>query len=77
MNIDLIFRKDKLDTNNLIDYSDSDFADLKNKRHFIEDYIFILIEEIIFHLSKRQLIIALSSCEVEYMILSEIEKKII
>jgi hypothetical protein len=77
MNIDLTFQKNELDTNDLIDYSDSNFAELKDKRHFIVDYIFILIEEVISHSLKRQLIITLSSCEAEYMTLSEIEKKII
>jgi hypothetical protein len=77
MNIDLIFRKNEPDTDNLTSYSDSDFAELKDKRHSIESYIFILIEEVISHSLKRQSIIALSSCEVEYMTLSKTEKEVI
>jgi hypothetical protein len=77
MNINLTFQKDELDTNDLINYSDSNFLELKDKRHFMKNYIFILIEEVISYSSKKQSIIALSSCEAEYMTLSEIEKKII
>jgi hypothetical protein len=77
MNIDLIFRKNELDTNDLTSYNDFDFAELKNKIHSIKSYIFILIEKVISHSLKKQSIIALSSCEVEYMTLSKTEKEII
>jgi hypothetical protein len=77
-NVDLTFeRLNDQHSDDLIDYSDSDFAELKDKRHSIEDYVFILVEEIISHSFKQQLIIALSFCEIEYMILSKTAKKVI
>ncbi len=61
----------------LIDYSDSDFARLKDKRHSIDEYVFMLVDEAISHSSKQQQTIALSSCEAEYMILSKAAKEAI
>ena len=72
MNVELIFRKNESD--HLIDYNDSDFVELKDTRHSTEAYIFTLAEEVISHSSKRQSIIALSSCEIEYMTLFEVDK---
>ncbi len=40
--------------NNLVNYSDSDFAELKDKRHSIDEYVLMLVEEAIFHSSKQQ-----------------------
>ncbi len=74
-NIDLTFRKQSED--DLIDYSDSDFAELKYKRHSIDKYVFMLVDETIFHSSKQQQTIALSSCEIEYMTLSKVAKEVI
>jgi hypothetical protein len=73
INVDLTFNQ----SDDLIDYNDSDFVELKDKRHSTEDYVFILVEETISHSSKQQLIIVLSSCEIEYMILSKTAKKAI
>jgi hypothetical protein len=73
INADLTFNQ----SNDLIDYSDSDFVELKDKRHSTEDYVFMLADEAISHSSKQQLIIALSSCEIEYMILSKTAKEAI
>ncbi len=61
----------------LIDYSDSDFVELKDKRHSTKEYTFMLADETITHSSKQQLIIVLSSCEIEYMTLSKTAKKAI
>jgi hypothetical protein len=80
INVDLIFERSndqQSEISDLIDYSDSDFVKLKDKRHSTEDYVFILIDKVISHLFKQQLIIALSSCEIEYMILFETAKKAI
>jgi hypothetical protein len=78
INVDLIFeRSNDQHSDDLTDYSDSDFVELKDKRHSTEDYLFMLIDEAISHSSKQQLIIALSSCEVEYMILSKAAKEAI
>jgi hypothetical protein len=78
INVDLIFeRSNDQHSSDLIDYSDSGFAELKDKRHSIEDYVFMLAEDAISHSFKQQFIIALSSCEVEYMILFETAKEAI
>jgi hypothetical protein len=80
INVDLTFKRSEnqqSENSHLIDYSDSDFVELKDKRHSIEDYVLILIKEVISHSSKQQLIIALSSCEIEYMILSKTAKEAI
>jgi hypothetical protein len=61
----------------LIDYSDSDFAELKDKRHSIDEYVFMLVDEAIFYSSKQQQTIALSSCEIKYMTLSKAAKEAI
>jgi hypothetical protein len=76
INVGLTFNKQS-ENSDLIDYSDSDFAGLKDKRHSTRDYIFMLADDAISHSSKQQFIIALSSCEAEYMVLSEAAKKAI
>jgi hypothetical protein len=80
INVDLIFEQseDQQSINSdLTDYSDSDFADLKDKRHSTREYVFMLVDETIIHSSKQQLIIVLSSCEIEYMTLSKAAKEAI
>jgi hypothetical protein len=76
INVDLTFNKQS-ENSDLIDYSDSDFVELKDKRHSTEDYLFMLVDETISHSSKQQLIIVLSSCEIEYMTLFETAKEAI
>ncbi len=61
----------------LVGYSDSDFAGLKDKRHSTGGYVFMLAGGSISHSSRQQQIIALSFCEVEYMALSEAAKEAI
>jgi hypothetical protein len=78
INVDLIFkRSNDQHLNDLIDYNNSNFVEYKDKRHSIENYIFMLADEAISHSSKQQFIIALSSCEIEYMILSKTAKEAI
>jgi hypothetical protein len=80
INVDLIFERSndqQSENSDLIGYSDSDFAELKDKRHSTEDYVFMLVGEAIIHSFKQQFIIALSSCEIEYMTLSEAAKEAI
>jgi hypothetical protein len=60
-----------------VSYSDSDFVDLKDKRHSTNEYVFMLVDEAISHSSKQHQMIALSSCEAEYMILSKAAKEAI
>lgn len=67
MDVGLTFRKDGPNTDNLTGYSDSDFTELKDMRHSTVGHIFTLARRVVSHSSKRQPIIALSSCEVEYM----------
>ncbi len=73
INVDLTFNQ----SDDLIDYSDSDFVGLKDKRHSTKLYVFMLIDEAISHFFKQQLIIVLSSCEIEYMTLFEAAKEAI
>jgi hypothetical protein len=40
-------------SNDLVRYNDSDFVDLKNERHLINEYVFILVDEAISHSSKQ------------------------
>jgi hypothetical protein len=60
-----------------VSYSDSDFAGLKDKRHSIDEYVFMLVDEVISHSSKQQQTIALSLCEIEYMTLLKTAKETI
>jgi hypothetical protein len=58
INVDLTFEQSddhvsKDQSNDLIDYSDSDFVDLKGKRHSTREYVFMLIDEAITHSSKQ------------------------
>jgi hypothetical protein len=76
INVDLTFNKQS-ENSDLIGYSDSDFAGLKDKRHSTGSYLFMLVDETISHSSKQQFIIVLSSCEVEYMTLFEAAKEAI
>jgi hypothetical protein len=77
VDFDITFSKNVESEVDLIAYSDSDFADLKNKRHSISEYVMMLINESISHASRRQATITLSSCEIEYIIMTESVKKAI
>jgi hypothetical protein len=78
INVDLTFeRSNDQQSDDLIDYNDSDFVDLKDKRHSTRRYVFMLVDETIIHSSKQQSTIVLSSCETEYMTLSKTAKKAI
>ncbi len=59
----------------VIGYTDSDFAGSKPDRKSTEGYIFMLPEAAISHSSKLQLIVALSICEAEYVVICEAEKE--
>jgi hypothetical protein len=78
INVDLtIERSNDQQLDDLIDYNDSDFVDLKDKRHSTKRYVFMLADETITHSSKQQFIIVLSFCEIEYMTLSKTTKEAI
>jgi len=59
----------------VVKYSDADYNDAVDDRCSIEIWLFLLAEESIFWSVKRQMTSAMSTCEAEYMTLSEIEKK--
>jgi len=59
----------------VVKYSDADYNDAVDDRCSIEIWLFLLAEESIFWSVKRQTTSAMSTCEAEYMTLSEIEKK--
>ncbi len=56
-NVELRFNRDVNNSHlddDLVSYSDSDFADLKDKRHSTDEYVFMLVDEAISHSSKQQ-----------------------
>ena len=66
-NRDIIFDEDDL---KIVDYSDFDWAEDKKERKSILDYVFMLNNDSISWCSKRQITVALSSTEAEYMTLT-------
>ena len=77
LNKSLIFDGSADTSNNVVDYIDADFADIKIERKFTSDYVFMLAEAAISHLFKLQSIIALFTCEAKYIAMCEADKKII
>ena len=61
----------------LINYIDVDWVDDRNTRRSIFEYVFNIESEIINWFFKRQFIVTLSTCEIEYMNQIQIVKKII
>jgi len=59
----------------VVRYSDADYNDAVDDRCSTEAWLFLLAEESIFWSVKRQTTSAMSTCEAEYMTLSEIKKK--
>ena len=77
LNKGLVF-DDFADTpNNVVDYIDIDFAGIKIGRKSTSNYVFLLAEAAISHYSKLQSIIALFTCEAEYVAICKTNKKII
>ena len=77
LDLELIFNDTSKKINNVVDYTDADFADAVDEQRSTEDFIFMLAEECISHQSKQQAVVTLSTCESEYMRMSEAEKKAI
>ena len=71
----LVFRKDTED--DIVGYSDSDYAGTKDGRSSTGDYKFLLAGAPISYRSKLQPTVALSTCEAEYMALTEAAKEAI
>jgi hypothetical protein len=61
--------------NNIIGYSDASYAPFKEDRKSIGAYIFMFNNGAVSWSSKKQSIVALSSCEAEYIALSECAKE--
>ena len=75
LKLEIIFKKNSHD--DLIEYTDSNWAELADKRKSTAVYVFYFVDDSISHCTKQQLIVALSTIEAEYMILSKTEKKAI
>ena len=65
------------DKEDLIKYIDADYAEIIDDRRSIDDYAFFLSENFISWSFKRQNLITQSSCELKYVVLSEIDKEVI
>jgi hypothetical protein len=72
----LTFKKSSI-SDDLIEYSDSNFASYMNDRKFINEYAFLLTEIAISYSFKLQNTVAFSITEVEYMTLCEATKEVI
>lgn len=73
LDVGLVFRKDTED--DIVGYSDSDYAGTKDGRKSTGAYTFMLVGALISHYSKLQPTVALSTCEAEYMVLTEAAKE--
>ena len=70
----LIYRKS---LQSFFEYNDVDWAEDVKIRRFIFDYIFNLNNDVINWFFKRQKIVVLSICEIEYRVQTEIEKEVL
>ena len=61
----------------LIKYTDSNWAELIDKKKSTAVYVFYLVDDSISHCTKQQSIVVLFTIEAEYMIFSKTEKKVI
>lgn len=61
----------------MIGYTDSDFAGSKTNRKSIRGYVFMFVEAAISHSSKLQSIVALSTCKAKYVVMCEVRKEAI
>lgn len=75
LDLGLTFDKKTDMPDNVIGYTDSNFAGLKTDRKLIRDYVFILADVAINHISKLWLIVVLSTYEAEYVIMREVGKE--
>ena len=65
------------ETTRFVNYIDANWADAKDDRRFIEDWLFFMSKDFISWSFKRQNLVTQSSCESKYVALSEAEKKAI
>ena len=71
----LIFDREVDTPDDVIGYTNSDFAKSKPDRKLTGGYVFMLAKAAISHLSKLQLIVALSTYEAEYVAMCEVGKE--
>lgn len=77
LELELMFDREANTLDDMIGYIDSDFTELKTDQKSTRSYIFIFAEAVISHLSKLQLIVALSTCEAKYVTIYEAGKEAI
>ena len=73
LKLGITFRSDA--TDELVRYTDSDWAGLKDRRRSTGGYTLLLSGGPVSHQSKQQMTVALSSTEAEYMATTEARKK--
>ena len=64
------------DEKNCHEFIDANWAENVKNRRSINEYVFFIVDETIFWISKRQNLVVLSSCEFEYYALNETNKKV-
>ena len=74
LNVKLIFTDNIVD--NLIRYTDADFAEAIDSCKLTNDYMFMLTKECISHQIKHQTVVTLLSCKLKYMMMSKTDKEI-
>ena len=77
LNKGLVFDGSADTPNDVVGYTDADFAGTKTGRKFTSGYVFLLAGAAISHCSKLQSIVALSTCEAEYVAMCEAGKEAI
>ena len=75
LDLNLIFDKEANTSDDVVRYIDSDFPRSKINQKSTRDYVFMLAKAAISHFSKLQSIIALSTCETEYVAICETKKE--
>ena len=75
LELGLTFNEEADTSDDVIEYTDSDFAGSKTDRKSTGGYVFMLAGAAISHSSKLQSIVALSTCEVGYVAICEAGKK--
>lgn len=77
LNKGLIYDEFADTSNNVVGYTDIDFAGIKIERKSTSGYMFLLAGAAISHCSKLQSIVALFTCEAEYVAMCEAGKEAI
>ena len=74
LDVELIFTNNAAD--NLIRYINANFVEAIDSCKSTDDYMFMLVREYILYQIKHQIVITLSSCELEYMTMFKVDKEI-